>query len=247
MTGKPDHSLRVLVLAPTPKDAALSEALLDRAGIACKCYANIDEICRALDAGAGALVVPEESIAQERKAPLVRWLERQAPWSDLPVLVLAHAGADSAVVAQAMDLLGNITVVERPMRVAALVSALRSALRARARQYELREHLAERERYLEALREADRRKDEFLATLAHELRNPLAPIRSSVQVLRLRAKGDPATENLGAMMERQVNHRCAWSTTCSRCRASRAAASSCASSTWTWPRSSAARSRRAGR
>ena len=57
----------------------------------------------------------------------------------------------------------------------------------------------------EALREADRRKDEFLATLAHELRNPLAPIRNSLQILRLSGSSEPATEQVYEMMERQVN------------------------------------------
>jgi signal transduction histidine kinase/ActR/RegA family two-component response regulator len=58
----------------------------------------------------------------------------------------------------------------------------------------------------EALREADRRKDEFLATLAHELRNPLAPLRSGLQVMKL-ARDDAATvEQARAMMERQIIH-----------------------------------------
>jgi PAS domain S-box-containing protein len=58
----------------------------------------------------------------------------------------------------------------------------------------------------EELREADRRKDEFLATLAHELRNPLAPIRSGLQLLRLSPPaGEPARQALG-IMERQVHH-----------------------------------------
>jgi PAS domain S-box-containing protein len=61
-------------------------------------------------------------------------------------------------------------------------------------------------RAAEALREADRRKDEFLATLAHELRNPLAPIRNSLHILRLTGENDPATERVCEMMERQVNH-----------------------------------------
>jgi PAS domain S-box-containing protein len=57
-----------------------------------------------------------------------------------------------------------------------------------------------------ALREADRRKDEFLATLAHELRNPLAPLRNSVQILRL-ARGDAeVVGHVYDMLERQVNH-----------------------------------------
>src|SRR5687767_10387455 len=105
-----------------------------------------------------------------------------------------------------MEVLGNVTVLERPLRVAALVSAVRSALRARQRQYQLRAHLAERRVNEAALREADRRKDEFLATLAHELRNPLAPIRNALHILRLRRDAEPGTEHIGEMMERQVDH-----------------------------------------
>lgn len=77
----------------------------------------------------------------------------------------------------------------------------------------------------EALREADRRKDEFLATLAHELRNPLAPIRSGLEVLKL-VEGAPAIiHEIRATMERQTeqlvrlidnrwpNNACWWSMT----------------------------------
>jgi signal transduction histidine kinase/ActR/RegA family two-component response regulator len=56
------------------------------------------------------------------------------------------------------------------------------------------------------LRDANRRKDEFLAVLAHELRNPLAPIRNSLHILRMTAQHDPAVERVSEMMERQVNH-----------------------------------------
>ena len=66
--------------------------------------------------------------------------------------------------------------------------------------------LAEAGRRAEALREADRRKDEFLATLAHELRNPLAPLRNALQILRM-AENDPAmTRKARDMMERQLQH-----------------------------------------
>ena len=58
----------------------------------------------------------------------------------------------------------------------------------------------------QALRDADRRKDEFLAVLAHELRNPLAPIRNSLNILRMSGHLDPMAERVGEMMERQVNH-----------------------------------------
>jgi PAS domain S-box-containing protein len=64
--------------------------------------------------------------------------------------------------------------------------------------------ITERKAAEEALKEADRRKDEFLATLAHELRNPLAPIRNALKILQL-AGGDPtAADSARAIMERQV-------------------------------------------
>jgi PAS domain S-box-containing protein len=63
---------------------------------------------------------------------------------------------------------------------------------------------AERERLVARLREEDQRKDEFLATLAHELRNPLAPIRNGLEVMRLAQGNADASERIRAMMERQV-------------------------------------------
>jgi PAS domain S-box-containing protein len=56
------------------------------------------------------------------------------------------------------------------------------------------------------LREADRKKDEFLALLAHELRNPLAPMRNAVEFLRLQGPSDPALEEAREMIERQIAH-----------------------------------------
>ena len=58
----------------------------------------------------------------------------------------------------------------------------------------------------QALREADRRKDEFLATLAHELRNPLAPIRNALQILKMPRVDAATVERSRDMMERQVQH-----------------------------------------
>ncbi len=56
----------------------------------------------------------------------------------------------------------------------------------------------------EELKEADRRKDEFLATLAHELRNPLAPLRNGLQVMKLASQDGEVVEQVRAMMERQL-------------------------------------------
>jgi len=82
--------------------------------------------------------------------------------------------------------------------VLAFIWALRGELQARNKAAAL---LHDQQR---SLREADRRKDEFIAILAHELRNPLAPIRNAVELLRLSAGGAALVEQARSMMERQV-------------------------------------------
>ena len=188
---------RVLILAPVGKDASLVEAMLQRDGIACKPCVDDVELARDLERGAAAILVTEEAAA-DTQGRLAGLIARQPPWSDIPVLLLTRRGADSPVVGRALETLGNVTLLERPVRVGALASAVRSALRARERQYETRAYLEERE-------QANDRKDMFLATLAHELRNPLAPIRNSLAILRMSAP-QPNAEALHEIMERQINH-----------------------------------------
>jgi CheY-like chemotaxis protein/nitrogen-specific signal transduction histidine kinase len=72
--------------------------------------------------------------------------------------------------------------------------------------YVLVTDLTQRRQTEQALRDADRRKNEFLATLAHELRNPLAPIRNSINILRMSGTADGGTDRIHEMMERQVEH-----------------------------------------
>jgi signal transduction histidine kinase/ActR/RegA family two-component response regulator len=196
---------RIAIFTPTGKDAALTAAVLGEtiSSVICPDLAAVE---RVVEEGAGVLLVAEEAIAQGGLHRLAAALIRQPPWSDLPVLLLTRYGADSAIVAEALQDLGNVTLLERPVRPATLLSAVRAALKARERQYQMRDHLVEQEKVSEALRDADRRKDEFLATLAHELRNPLAPIRNSLHILRLTSSGDPAAEQVREMMERQVGH-----------------------------------------
>ena len=188
---------RLLLLAPVGRDAALMRGMLQRIAADSVACASAHALAQEFERGAAALIVTEEALAQAGK-DLVQLIARQPPWSDLPVLVLTHPGADSPEVAHALAMLGNVTLLERPVRIAALESAVRTALRARERQYQIREHLREREL-------ADVRKDEFLAMLAHELRNPLAPIRNAVALLRMPG-AQHMTADLGQMIERQVNH-----------------------------------------
>jgi PAS domain S-box-containing protein len=76
----------------------------------------------------------------------------------------------------------------------------------RVRWYGTLTDIDDRKRAEEALQEANRRKDEFLAMLGHELRNPLAPVRNALHILRHSHAGDPTVEQLRALMERQVGH-----------------------------------------
>lgn len=144
-------------------------------------------------------MLAEEVITDAAIAHLKAALTSQGPWSDVPMLVLARQGANSRAIAHVMDEFANVTVIERPMRVAALVSAVRTALRSRRRQYELRS-------LLDGLREADQRKTEFLATLAHELRNPLAPLSTALSLLARKKPSPDEAEKYFELMRRQVEH-----------------------------------------
>lgn len=183
----------------TARDAVMASAVLSRAGIETQVCATLSELVQETARGAGAVLVSEEMLAGNGTAELAAAMAAQPPWSDLPVLILARQGADSRAIASAMEDMANVTVLERPIRVASLVSALRSALRARRRQYELR-------RILEDLSEADKRKTEFLATLAHELRNPMAPLSTALAILKRKALPPEAALPYYDLMGRQLDH-----------------------------------------
>src|SRR5688572_17030936 len=178
--------------------------MLAKSGIAADTVPSMAAIVRELKNGAGVLLLPEEAIAGG-EVELLRVLAEQPPWSDLPILVMTRPGADSAYAAHAVRVLSNVTLLERPLQVATLVSSVRTALRARERQYQIRAHLAERSRALETLREADRRKDEFLATLGHELRNPLSPLLTSLHLLKQGSRSEQVVSTTVEVMERQVH------------------------------------------
>jgi len=201
------RDLRFLIMAPAGRDNEITKELLNGAGIEAETFIDIESLLVALREGAAAALIAEEHLTGEAKAPLSHYLAQQPQWSDVPILILTRPGADSPDSAEAWRTLGNVTLLERPTRVTTLVSAAQTAIRARTRQYQIRGHLADRLKTEQALRSADRRKDEFLATLGHELRNPLAPIMNSLEILKLSGAFDnPRTVQACAVMERQVHH-----------------------------------------
>lgn len=183
---------RIVICTPTGQDAALTSRVFRSVNIGSMVCRDPGELLEQLPRGAGALLLAEEVISGAAMRPLAAYVASQPTWSDIPILLLTRSGADSLDVRRAVDRLGNVTLMERPVRTMALISAARSAIRARERQYQVRD--------------ADQRKDEFLATLAHELRNPLAPIRTSMGILKhLHPDSDPVTR-LRNVVDRQVTH-----------------------------------------
>ena len=134
MTATADAALegRLLIVAPVGKDAELTAAKLRGAGLQCHVCRDIATLAAEIGIGAAAVLVTEEALAGGTE-PLGSMLARQPSWSDLPILLLTRPGADSSTVGQAVDTLGNVILLERPIRVSALISAASAALRARLR------------------------------------------------------------------------------------------------------------------
>ena len=183
--------LRVLIYSMSADDSAVAVKVIAKSQLDARAVTNADQLRAELEAGVGALLIMEEALVGHVLAAVRAYVAAQPAWSDLPILILTKRGADSVEVQRAMEHLGNVTLLERPVRTMALVSALQAALRGRKRQYEVR-----------ALNE---RKDQMLATLAHELRNPLAPIRNAMEVLQ-RMYPDPKGTNLMDIVKRQTTH-----------------------------------------
>ena len=181
-----------MIGALSGRDAALTSQVFDSVGIGNIVCSSVQDLMAQLARGAGALLVVEEIIS----GPAMRWLSdyvaAQPTWSDLPILLMTRSGADSVDVQRAVERLGNVSLLERPVRRIALIAAARSAVRARERQYQVRD--------------ADQRKDEFLATLAHELRNPLAPIQTSMGILRHLHPDSVQVTRVRDVVNRQVTH-----------------------------------------
>lgn len=112
--------------------------------------ADVTSMVAAMVEGAGLAVVAEEAIATSDVRAIRQWIAEQPPWSDFPFVVLTRRGDEGAglernpVALRLMDLLGNVTFIERPFHSTILISALQGSLRARLRQYEVRDFLNER-------------------------------------------------------------------------------------------------------
>ncbi|BCM90834.1 autoinducer 2 sensor kinase/phosphatase LuxQ [Abditibacteriota bacterium] len=182
----------IAILTATSRDAALARDTLNTAGWSGQIVGAPTMLRPVLNDGCGALLLAEEACTRPVLEELSLFLEEQPAWSDLPILFLLPTPKPSTPHNEGNDGFerlakwiprGNISFLERPLRRSTLIAAMEFALRARARQYAQRDLIREKER--EVIR-----RDEFLAMLGHELRNPLAAIRYAVELLDLLDEAD---------------------------------------------------------
>ena len=148
------EEMRVLVLPPTSRDAQAIGKLLAGDGIPYVICPTMSDLCSAVARGAAAVIVSEEALVADSKG-LSGCLDAQSVWSDLPIIVLARSGMESPKLAMVLPHLGNVSVIERPVRITTFLSLVRSAIRGRQRQYQVRAHLTQQQQAEEELRASD--------------------------------------------------------------------------------------------
>jgi DNA-binding response OmpR family regulator len=159
------------------------------------------DVCARIKADQAAILVLQTSATFIEARDRVAGLERGADM----YLVEPISGDELLASVRALLRLHRAEAEHRRLLVQereARALADRAAEELRAGNLRLEQEVGERRRIEARLREGDRRKDEFLAMLAHELRNPLAPIRSAAQLLRMQ----PESLQAGAIIDRQVAH-----------------------------------------
>jgi signal transduction histidine kinase/CheY-like chemotaxis protein len=189
-----------LLVTSSSTDADLALSFLSEAGIRATVCGSVQEMRNQLSDDVGCVALSGACLAETELPLLHDTIAAQAHWSDLPLILIAPAGAGLGEFAeQTFPNAGNLTVLEQPLNPATLVSAVRVAQRARARQLEIRDLLEDRDRSL-------RMRDEFLAMLAHELRNPLAPMRNAVYLQKMLRIDNPILEKTRDIFDRQVTN-----------------------------------------
>jgi len=156
---------RVLILMPVRKDATATVDIFSKNGIiSCICN-TLAEVCEEIKKGAGTAVLTEEMILLDKEGILQKTLENEPRWSDFPLLVLTPAGSHTSKSIKALEAIGHMTLMQRPVQIIELLSAVRSSLRDRQRQYKVRDYLIERDKQEEALRTSEEKFRQLLDTL----------------------------------------------------------------------------------
>ena len=191
MSGTFQELLDVLVLAPTGRDALLIHRTLLQQGYVCRVIARMTDLHEAIRHGMGTAVIAEEALSPASMRALACELTVQPSWSDVPLILLSSGPREPRTLRSVREL-GNVTVLDRPVQVRTLLSAVEAALRARKRQFAARTEIAQR--------------DQFLAMLGHELRNPLGAIMFAADLLTRTSALPSESERHARIIDRQARH-----------------------------------------
>jgi len=143
--------LRILLLAPTGRDAETTVQILSRAGFASEAVNDAEMLCREIEVGAGLAIVTAEALTPRAMRRLAETFAAQPPWSEVPLMIfVAQPEMDRA--ARSFEMLGpraHVMLVDRPIHVKTLLSSVRTSLRSRLRQYDIRDLMEQQQRLLE--------------------------------------------------------------------------------------------------
>jgi two-component sensor histidine kinase/CheY-like chemotaxis protein len=187
----PEQTAPVLILAPSGRDAAVAATILGEVGLVSTMCPDLDVLVSGLDR-AGGVIVTEEALLHSDRRAFADWIRQQPPWSDFPfVLLTSRSGAADACLT---ELLGNVTVLERPFHPSVLVNAVRSATRARQRQREAEAYLQERKR-------SEEHQLLLIRELQHRVKNTLATVQA---LLRATARSASTVQGFRQVFEARV-------------------------------------------
>lgn len=189
----------VLVHAPFGRDAVLICRFLAEAGISTSVCTTVEDLCSAVQESAGAALISDQSLTRENVSALAAALNNQPPWSDFPLIITTTGGQPTEYSQRRLEVLGplgNVSLLERPVRSQTLVSAAHTALRARRRQYQLRDFYIERDRLVRELARSNEDLAQFSYVASHDLQAPIRTLRVFSQLLARDYKGqlDPKAD-----------------------------------------------------
>jgi signal transduction histidine kinase len=184
----PDRSrFPVIVCAPVGRDGELIAEFLRGFSMDARPLTDSRAAVELARRGADLGILAEEALSASAIEDWTRFLREQPRWSDFPLILLTTADGDPNPKQhlQLQRCLGNVTLLERPVRTETLLSAVRSALRARNRQYQIRDYIHQQRLAEEALRKTEKLAvaGRLAASIAHEINNPLAAVTNLVYLM----------------------------------------------------------------
>jgi len=186
-------SERAIILAPLGRDSQIALMMLNEAGYAGVISRDLAQLCSELEYGAGLLLISCEALLGADLAPLLRLIEQQPAWSDLPIVLLTHHGGPKQNPASRLGpQLGNVTFLERPFHPVTLISLVTTALRGRRRQYEARDRLID-------LSQSELRLQTTLETLEQQVEERTAQLRHNEEALRQSQKMEAVGQLTGGI------------------------------------------------